>query len=362
MHICLVGAKSCPPEIGGIEVFAFEIGRRLVSNGAKVTVIVPRRDSLKETELVDGISVRRIRALNNRHVLKVSMMPEVLRVAARIEPDVFHANDPPSGVVSLMSSRWRSRVLTVHGMGVIPSEWSTPFRQGGLLLQRIAVKGATAVTTTDARTASMLSGLRKDVVVIPSGVDTRLFRKGAASRPNSLEVGRTNILYVGRLTMGKGFDMLIGSLDHLRPDILAEIRLTVIGDGPLARIVTAAKSVNWIGEVLHKDIPPYLANADLLVIPSRSEGLPISMLEAMSSGLPVVSTMVGGIGTYFNDDHLTRIETLTPEGVARAIERAIDSRNLIESKAKTARELVESQFSWDRVADMYLRLYEKTLT
>jgi len=364
MHICLAGVKSCPPEIGGVEVFAFEIGRRLVSSGTKVTVIVPRKKNQRKMEDVEGISVRRVWAVNNRHLLKVSMMPEELRVAAEIRPDVFHANDPPSGVVSLLSSRWKSSILTVHGRVVPPSEWSTPFRLGGKFLHGLAVKGATAVATTDRKTASLLGEYRKDVVVIPPGVDTQLFRKGAYSRPDSLEEGKINILFVGRLTKGKGVDILIESLGHIRPDILARIELTVIGDGPLAKTVRESKpsagSVNWIGEVPHRDIPPFFANADLLVMPSRSEGLPISMLEAMSAGLPVVSTTVGGIETYFNDEHLTRIESITSEGVANAIERAIESRGLIDKKAKTARELVESQFSWDRVAERYLRLYEET--
>ena len=365
MHICIAGAKSCPPEIGGIEVFAFEIGRRLVSSGVKVTVIVPRKKNQKKTEDVEGISVRRIWAINNRHALKVSMMPEELRVAAETRPDVFHANDPPSGVVSLLSSRWKASVLTVHGMGVIPSEWSTPFRQGGILLQRLAVKGATVVATTDRRTASLIGEYRKDVVVIPSGVDTQMFRKGTHSRPNSFEDGRVNILFVGRLTRGKGFDLLIDSLGCMRPDILARVKLSVIGDGPLAKAVEESKvptgTVNWIGEIQHRDTPPFFANADLLVVPSRSEGLPISLLEAMSASLPVVSTTVGGIGTYFDDEHLTKIESITPDGVAKAIERAIDNRVLTQEKARTARELVESRFSWDRITAMYLRLYEESL-
>ncbi len=365
MRICIAGAKSCPPEIGGIEVFAFEVGRRLVSQGTDVTVIVPRRGNKMRKEEIEGMTVRRVLAVNTRHALKVSMMPAELMVASGTRPDVFHANDPPSGVIARLSSRWKASVLTVHGLGVIPSEWSTPFRQAGLLLQRLAVRGATSVVTTDNKTALALGHYRPDIDVIPSGVDAKLFRRHGYTRPNRLEPDRINVLYVGRLTKGKGYDLLIDSLNHMRPDVLARIRLTVIGNGPLpAESMTTNTHpdvLNWIGEIPHKDIPPYFANADMLVVPSRSEGLPISILEAMSAELPVVSSTVGGIGTYFDERYLTKINSITPEGVAKAIENAVDNRAKIQMKAGAARELVESQFTWDRVTDLYLRLYEKSL-
>jgi len=363
MRICLAGAKSCPPIIGGIEVFVFEVGRRMVSEGAEVTVIVPRGRNQKRTEDVDGISVRRIRAIRNRYSLKMSMMPGELRVGAELRPDVFHANDPPSGIVSLVSSRWKNRVLTVHGIGISPSEWSTPFRQAGGFLQKLAVRGADAVTTTDSVTARMLSRYRNDITVIPSGVDTRTFRKGDYPRPSTLEEDKVNILFIGRLNKVKGVDILLASLAHIDPEVRKRLKLTIVGDGPMAATVREhsldARQVSWIGEVPHAEVPAYLANADLLVMPSRSEGLPITMLEAMSSSLPVVATTVGGVGAYFDDRYLKKIESLTAQGVANAIEYAVNNKNEMSKRAKAARSLVESQFSWDSVASAYLKLYEK---
>ncbi len=364
MRICLAGAKSCPPIIGGIEVFVFEIGRRMVSKGVEVTIIVPRGPNQSRTEDVEGISVRRIRAIRNRYSLKMSMMPGELWVGAELRPDVFHANDPPSGIVSLTSSRWKNRVLTVHGIGVSPSEWATPFRQAGGFLQKLAVKGADAVTTTDSVTAKMLSRYRNDITVIPSGVDTHTFRRNDHPRPSALAEGKVNMLFIGRLNKVKGVDLLLEGLAQIDPEVRKKLKLTIVGDGPMAATVrdhsSHAHQLDWIGEIPHKEVPAYLANADLLIMPSRSEGLPITMLEAMSSGLPVVATTVGGVGTYFDDRHLVRIESLSAQGVAKAIEYALENKNEMIERAKTARELVESRFSWDSVADAYLKLYEET--
>lgn len=366
MRVCIAGPKSCPPVIGGIEVFSYEVGRRLAARGTDVTVIVPRAPGQRREEGVHGIRVLRIPALRNRYSLKVSMVPQEIIEAVRAQPDIFHANDPPSGIVGSMHLRWRSCVLTVHGVGMSHSEWPTPFRQGGTLLQRIGAVGADVVATTDTRTASMLKTFREDVKVIPSGVDISLFSRGKHPRPTGFDERKINILHVGRLTEVKGTDLLVESLRFLSKEAREALSIKVIGNGPLASMVADATNshptMEWLGEVPHDEIAPYFCNADMLVMPSRSEGLPISMLEAMSCMVPVIGTLVGGIGTYFDERHLTVIPEPTPEAVARTIEAAVRDKGGLAKKASEAKALVDSKFSWEAVTDQYMRLYEETLS
>lgn len=366
MRICIVGPKSCPPEIGGIEVFAYEIGKRLAARGAEVTVVVPRGHGLANEQEIEGIRIVRVRAARNRFALKVSMIPDQIATAVRREPDVLHANDASSGVAALLRLRWRSSVLTVHGTGVSPHEWPPPFRQGAKLLQRLAVVGADAVTTTDEVTASLLRAYREEIRIIPPGVDTSLFSKGLHPKPDVFDNGKVNLLHVGRLAKVKGTDLLVDSVKLLPKEIRDALSLKVIGDGPLAPLVReAARSypmVEWLGEVPHDRIAPYFAHADMFVMPSRSEGLPISMLEAMSCSVPVVGTVVGGIGTYFDDRHLTKIAAPTAEAVAASIEGAVRDRSGITRKSVEAKALVDARFSWDVIAEQYARLYDETVS
>lgn len=362
MHVCYLGPKSCPPKIGGIEVFVFEIGRRLASKGVEVTVLTAARADEVVAEQVEGMNVRRIRALDNRHTLKVSMIPGQLIAASRLKPDVLHANDPPSGVMALTRMGWSKVVFTVHGVGVSPSEWPSPIRQGGRLLQRIATRGADVLTVTDDVTATRLVKDREQVLVIPPGVDVHQFRVGAHPMPPGYDAEKINLLFAGRLTKVKGVDLLVEGVKLLPPEILGKLKITVIGDGPMAPLVhilaADLQNVTWFRYVPHSSIAPYFTNANLFIVPSRSEGLPISMLEAMSSGVPVISSLVGGIGSYFSDDHLTRIGSLTPKGIAEAIEFAVSNQPVVKRKARHACELVRSNFSWDRIAEEYLRIYQ----
>ncbi len=365
MHVCLAGAKTCPPEIGGIEVFVFELGRRLAKRGVKVSIIVPRRRGERPVEDIEGVHVYRVTALENRYLMKTSMMPAELRIAKRLAPDVFHANDPPSGVVASFKANWRRSVVTVHGRGFASSEWPTPFRQGGRLLQRLAVSRADAVTTTDSNTAAVLKTLGRDVGIIPPGVDASVFSKSDDRRQVRSQDEKVNLLFVGRLAEVKGFDLLVESIQRLQPDVRKKIKLTIIGDGPLAPLIRGGSAADfetsWHGSVNHEDIHSYFANADLLVMPSRSEGLPITMLEAMASRVPVVASIVGGVGDFFDERHLTMIKSLTAGGVASAISEAISNHGAVEARAKSAEELVRSRFSWESVTERCLELYEKLL-
>jgi len=328
-------------------------------------VVVPRVPGLPSEETIEGVQVVRVRAVRHRLALKVSMAPEQVLTAMRKRSDVLHGNDASSGVAALLRLRWRSSVLTVHGTGVSPSEWAPPFRQGAILLQRLAVTGSDAVATTDERTASLLRAYRNDIRIIPPGVDTSSFSRRKHPRPGDFEHEKVNILHVGRLAKVKGTDLLMDSLQLLSAETRDRISLKIIGDGPLAPLVSeAARSypaVQWLGEVPHDRIAPYFANADMFVMPSRSEGLPISMLEAMSCMVPVVGTVVGGIGTYFDERHLTKIPEPTASAVATALESAVRDKATAARKAAEAKALIDSRFSWDAVTDQYLKLYEETL-
>lgn len=363
MHVCYAGPKSCPPEIGGIEVFVFEIGRRLASKGIKISVLVPGKKGSAKNDEVEGMRVRNVAAINNRYALKVSMMPQLLKAASRMKPDIFHANDAPSGVVGLARKHWKKTVFTVHGIGVGISEWPFPMRQGARLMQRIATRGADAVTTTDHFTAAWLRKDRDEIYVIPPGVDTQRFQAGAFPSPPCYDSEKTNLLFAGRLTRVKGVDLLVDALRLIPSEDLEKLNVTIIGEGPLAPLVREAardlKNVHWLRSIPHADIPPYFTNADFFVMPSRSEGLPISMLEAMSSGVPVIGSVVGGISSYFDDNHLNVIGSLTPEGVAQAVLLSISNRSVAEQKARTACQLVRSNFSWDRIAERYLQVYQE---
>lgn len=364
MHVCLTGPKTCPPKIGGIEVFAYELGKRLALRGIRVSLIAHRETGQKKVENVKGIEVHRVFGFENRFSLKLSMIPGLLRMLGRLRPDVIHANDATSGCASTITSG-KKTLVTIHGLGFSKEDWPTPFRQGIRLLQMRSMRGAGAVTTTDNVTAARLREYVPGISVLSGGVDTDSFRKGAWPRPAGLDSNKINVIFAGRLTKVKGIDLLLEALPLLNLDLKTKIRLVIIGSGAMSSFLGSnpkdLPEVRWIGEIPHDEMQQYFANADLLVLPSRSEGLPLSLLEAMSSELPVVCTRTGGIETTIDERYATIANSPTAQSIAEAMNEALQNPAIVRSKARAARELVEERFSWDKVAEAYLDIYN-TLT
>ncbi|GAC1318239.1 MAG: hypothetical protein NVSMB2_12840 [Chloroflexota bacterium] len=194
------------------------------------------------------------------------------------------------------------------------------------------------------------------VARITNGVDVAYFSPApmvSASLPPEPVV-----LYVGRLHREKGVDLLINAW----PQVLAALpqaRLVLVGDGPLrAELETrAGERVCFAG--LTDDPLPFLQSAGCFVLPSRSEGLPVALLEAMAVGLPSVATSVGGNVDVIRDGvDGWLVAPENPSALARGIVHALCAPDRLRVGC-AARARVVRDFSLDRTADQLASLYRE---
>ncbi len=174
-----------------------------------------------------------------------------------------------------------------------------------------------------------------DCHVVPNTIDARRFARGAGDREQirrhwGLTPGERVYLFLGRLSAEKGADRLAVIQARLQT-VSAAARLFVAGNGPLAAGVEAMTDVRLLGE--RDDPAAILAAADVVLMPSRSEGLPMTALEAAAVGVPLVGFPVGGLkdsGLAFTvrdgdvDALVDAAAALVrdPEGRARTLDRA----------------------------------------
>jgi len=141
--------------------------------------------------------------------------------------------------------------------------------------------------------------------LIMNAVDTETFRPDPEHRADArkalgIRSGETAVLFAGRLEEIKRVDCLIESLLHLGGHL--EVRLLIAGDGTLrndlarlARNLGVESRVNFLGKISHDRLPAYYNAADILALPSKMEGVPMAVLEALACGTPVVASAVGGL-------------------------------------------------------------------
>jgi glycosyltransferase involved in cell wall biosynthesis len=170
---------------------------------------------------------------------------------------------------------------------------------------------------------------------------------------------------IGRLAEPKDFGTLISAVADLP---LGTVRLVVVGDGPQRAVLEAqvkasrvADAIEFVGEV--DDVRARLERADAFVLSSRSEGMPISVLEAMAAGLPVVATDVGGVHEVVLDGETGR---LVPPGDVRALAAAlsemVDDAELRERWGRAGRRRIAERFELRAWRAAHLALYERLLS
>jgi glycosyltransferase involved in cell wall biosynthesis len=205
-------------------------------------------------------------------------------------------------------------------------------------------------------------GVRPErVEVISNGVPQPSRMRNVQSR----EHDRVHILFLGRLGERKGVPELLAALATKRVAQL-DWRVTLAGDGDREFYQTVAAGYGlaervvfpgWVGK---SDVDRLLSEADILVLPSSSEGLPLSVLEGLANGLAVICTPVGAIADYLVDQHSALlVEPGNVEALASALERLIVSPELRAQLGSEGSKVFLSRFTIDKMAQRFLQLYRR---
>ena len=348
-------------EVGGAQAYVMallpELARRF-----EVTVAAHGPGPLRAAADAAGaryVPLRHVRrALHPLH--DALGLLELLLLCLRVRPHVVHANSSKAGVLARLAAaaaRVPVRVFTVHG-------WAFKAHSGlasrAYLWADRAMRPLTTATVCVAR-SELDAGLRARTctedatVVIPNAVDV-----GAA--PRAALAGEPPLLVsVGRLKEPKTFELLVEALGRVG----VPYRAAIAGDGPDRPAVEAAVArtgarVELLGT--HGEVPRLLAGADAFVLSSASEGMPISVLEAMAAGLPVVASAVGGVPELVVDGETG---LLVPPGdadaLADALERVLGDAELRRRMGEAARRRAEEEFDLARFRDAHVALYGRLL-
>jgi len=209
-------------------------------------------------------------------------------------------------------------------------------------------------------------------VVIPNGIDIDSFRGRRGDREalrESLDLSKTGLVFisVGRLVPIKGFVDLIRAV-RLVVDAGYPIVLLLLGEGELredleaeARRLGIEKNIRFLG--WRDDVPELMDAADAFVLASHNEGLGLVLVEAMSKGLPVVATRVGGIPDVVQDGatgHLVPPES--PNALSQAMLKLIEDPWERKRMGEAGRRRADSRFSIDATVQLTQQLYEELLS
>jgi glycosyltransferase involved in cell wall biosynthesis len=292
-----------------------------------------------------------------KHASFMGLFPFYVRVAWRMattEYDIIHAHYGfHSAIVPALFSR-KPIVITFHGSDALVE----PFRNRlYAFLQRFVVSRAARIIAVSGQVRQTLIdtlGAHTDrIALLPCGVDTTVFTqrsKASAREQLRVQADQKLVLFIGRLTREKGVDVLADASRKLQ-----HIGFYLIGSGPLR---WTAANTTFLGVLNHAEIPMWINAADLLVLPSLSEGTPVAVLEALASGTPVVCTAVGSCPDLVVNN---RTGMVIPPGDLGALIAAIEQSFRQHFDPEEARQLVLRKYSLGHIARSLHSIYASIL-
>jgi len=361
-----------PPKSGGVGYYVYNLSRTLVNRGHRVTVITRARTSKAGSETVEGISVFRVSSfpLYPFHILLFRHFVNSLFRSLQPKPTLVHVHTPLPVPLKTMIPL----ITTVHTPMKIDARYHEVFNILSLAekVQSMTVyppmeselfEASSKITAVSRSVAKELREYDLDpgrITVIGNGVDEKTFIPARNKDRTSQYV-----LYTGVLRARKGLFDFIDCAKYVckeHPDT----RFFISGRGPFfhklqGRIKKRGleKNVVFLGYVSRSRLVKVYQNATVHVVPSHYEGLPTVLLEAMSCGLPVVATDIGGNNEVISSGlNGFLVPPKSPECMAKIILKLLDDAGLRERLGGAARRTIEENYTWDKIADNIVKCYE----
>jgi glycosyltransferase involved in cell wall biosynthesis len=350
---------------GGAERMVASLAGALQARGAENVVVVPEHGEGWLARQVDGTGVATLPGPLHQPFPVVSRWLASTFRSQRIA--LAHSHE----FIMALCGAWAARrtgvphVFTVHGSRYYANRWRRR------IALRVAVElsdGAVAVSQSVARHLTRDLWLRASrVVTIPNGARIVAVTDSSLRDEMGLQAGDVLALAVGNLYAVKGHRYLLEAL-ALLAERFPRLHVAIAGRGDLEGALRAQAGALGLGGRFHllglrSDIGNLLAGADVFVLPSLSEGLPLALVEAMLAARPIVATAVGEIPVVLDEE---RAGVVVPPADAAALARAlatlIDDPGHARALGAAAARRAQAEYTADRMVERYVALYAKRLS
>jgi glycosyltransferase involved in cell wall biosynthesis len=370
LRIAMIGQRGVPATYGGVEHHVEELGARLVERGHDVTVYC-RNGYSDEDHAAEyrGMRLRHLPTVSSKHLDAIAHSGLATMSALASHHDVVHYHALGPGLVApLPRVLSRARVvLTVHGLDDERAKWSRAAQSVLRTAQWMSAHVPNATIAVSRALADHYAARHgRSAVYIPNGVTPAVSRGPEPLDRFGLEPS-SYVLFVGRLVPEKAPDLLIRAFRRMHP----ALKLVVAGGSShtdeyvadLRRLAERDRRVVLTGYVYGPTLEALYTHAAAFVLPSALEGLPLTLLEAGSYGIPIVASAIpphlevlGGEGPgrrlFASGDEL---------GLAAALDRALSDPTFERIGAAKVRQRILGRYSWDRAAQATEAVYRMAL-
>ena len=343
--------------LAGAEIMCENLVYALTKRGVDVVVVsfYDQRSAITERLEASGI---RLYYLGKNMGIDFSMIGKLKKIMQKEKPDVIHTHRYAMqyAVPAAILSGVKARVHTVHNIA------TKEFGKAKRIVANWCYKhhNVCPVALSEIVKATVIEeyGIQNEKIpVVYNGIDL------LKCNPKSIYMRSTpfRILHIGRFSEQKNHDMLLHAFAKFH-EKHADSELLLLGDGELRPRIEElisdlglSESVTLIG--VQSDVCGFLHDADAFVLPSLYEGIPMTLIEAMGTALPIVATAVGGVPDMLKNGESAMLTSVDVDELVRAFSTLYGSEEL-RRKLGTAALAASNKFSADEMARKYLEIYD----
>lgn len=350
-------------DVGGAQTLTISLIKALREMDAEIQIQIlvlekPHGSYLEEQCRQEGIDVV---YLGKEKGLHLGVIPKITKAIRAFAPDVIHMHKSRMHyfLLPILLSGVEKRIYTVHNLAENDTRNKWLQKLMSFAFHRCHVQPVAISDICRDSVARLYHLEAGSVPCIYNGIDIDRFQNpGKRMQP---ERGKIRFVSVGRLSIQKNYPLLLRTATRTHKQ-WPGTEFFVLGDGEQRDSLTEQIAAQDAGGYIHllgnvSDVPSHLWNADAFLMTSDYEGLPMTVLEAMAAGLPIISTKAGGIADVVEDgQNGILVECGDKAGLVDAVDKLCRSPELCRKYSAASIEL-SRQYSMERMAQQYLSLY-----
>ncbi len=371
MRIAMLGQKRIPSREGGVEIVVEELATRMVSLGHDVTCYNRRGHHVsgeqfdsKNLDEYKGVRLKSVPTVEKKGLAAMSSSFFAAIKAAFGKYDVVHFHaEGPCAMLWLPKLMGKRCVATIHGLDHQRAKWGNFASKYIMLGEKCAVKFADEIIVLSENVQQyFMKNYGRKTRFIPNGT-TKAEILPADIIKREFELEKDNyILYLGRIVPEKGIQYLIDAFKNVDTDK----KLVIAGgasdtDSFMNELKEKAKNddrIIFTGFVQGKKLEELYSNAYIYTLPSDLEGMPLSLLEAMSYGncclvsdIAECADVVENVGVKFKKSNVNDLKN--------KLQMLCDNKQIVETIKSQSADFVCSKYDWDKIVEKTLNLYKK---
>ena len=364
MRILYIITKS---EAGGAQTHIYQLSKYFIEKGNKVAIMSYPGGWLEEEAKKLGVKFYPNKYFSNipDPIRIFKAMKEIRKVVKDFKPDLVGCHSTAAGFLGRMAVRNKiPTTFTAHGWAFTEG---APFLRKclAILIEKIAGKFCSKIICVSDFDRNLALKYKiaspNKITVVHNGVEV----SAEQTRNHTQNRREIKIVFVGRLAQPKDPLLLLESFNSLSFELKDRTQISIIGEGPkrkeLEKFIKENRleeKVKLLGSISREKVFEVLKNSDIFVLISNWEGFPYTIIEAMSFGLAIIASEVGGIKEAVNESCGILIKRGDKEGIKNALGRLLKNPSLIKEMGERGKEKVKEEFSLEKMLRETEKVYK----